>query len=105
MVARHFLVTGRVQGVGFRRFVQKQALALGLSGQVRNLDDGRVEILARAPDNSVMGAFEKLVAKGPMFASVSHLESKNVDATKALIGKMKDFEILEDGEAPWSIDG
>jgi acylphosphatase len=44
--ARRWLVSGRVQGVGFRYFVQGKANELGLSGWVRNLDDGRVEVYA-----------------------------------------------------------
>src|SRR4051794_8262622 len=45
-VARRYLVHGRVQGVGFRWFVQKQAERLGLKGYTRNLDDGSVEVYA-----------------------------------------------------------
>jgi acylphosphatase len=44
--ARRWLVTGRVQGVGFRAFVERTARDIGLSGWVRNLDDGRVEAYA-----------------------------------------------------------
>ncbi|MFZ0301461.1 MAG: acylphosphatase [Terracidiphilus sp.] len=42
----HFLVQGRVQGVGFRWFVQREASELGLQGWVRNTEDGHVEVLA-----------------------------------------------------------
>ena len=44
--ARRFFVAGRVQGVGYRYFVQELAQELGLRGYVRNLRDGRVEVLA-----------------------------------------------------------
>jgi acylphosphatase len=42
----HYLVKGRVQGVGFRWFVQREAATIGLRGWVRNTDDGHVEVLA-----------------------------------------------------------
>jgi acylphosphatase len=42
----HFLVKGRVQGVGFRWFVQQEASEIGLRGWVRNTDDGHVEVVA-----------------------------------------------------------
>ena len=42
----HYLIKGRVQGVGFRWFVQREAAELGLRGWVRNTDDGHVEIVA-----------------------------------------------------------
>lgn len=42
----HYLVKGRVQGVGFRWFVHREASAIGLHGWVRNTDDGEVEVVA-----------------------------------------------------------
>ena len=69
-VARRFVVTGRVQGVGFRNFVEHLAGKINVNGYVRNLRDGSVEVLA-------MGTPEKLQAlrrgleKGPMMARVS----------------------------------
>jgi acylphosphatase len=100
MVARHYLVDGRVQGVGFRRFVQKQAHGLGLVGKVRNLDDGRVEILARGSENN-MNDFERLIARGPALASVSKLSANRVESASALFDGETGFAILEDGETPW----
>ncbi|RSL16291.1 acylphosphatase [Edaphobacter aggregans] len=47
----HYLVKGRVQGVGFRWFVQREAAELGLRGWVRNTDDGHVEIVAAGEPN------------------------------------------------------
>ncbi|MBD3183980.1 acylphosphatase [Candidatus Poribacteria bacterium] len=57
MVQAHIFAHGRVQGVGFRYTVQKRASALALKGYVRNLRDGRVEILAQGSQERV----EKLV--------------------------------------------
>lgn len=47
------LVRGHVQGVGFRWWARSQAMALGLTGHARNLDDGRVEVVAQGPSGAV----------------------------------------------------
>jgi len=52
-MVRHFLVKGRVQGVGFRWFVHREAAALELHGWVRNTEDGHVEVLARGDAESL----------------------------------------------------
>ncbi len=65
-------VEGKVQGVGYRMFIYRQALLLDLEGYVRNLPDGRVEICATGEDETL----EKLVnmaRKGPPAAKVSSL--------------------------------
>ncbi|HEY0783678.1 MAG TPA: acylphosphatase [Thermoanaerobaculia bacterium] len=62
--ALHLTVSGRVQGVGFRWFVRQAGLALGLSGKVRNLADGRVEIEV-AGEEGALAAFRERVRQGP----------------------------------------
>ncbi|CAD6871827.1 acylphosphatase [Methylomonas fluvii] len=68
----HIIVKGRVQGVYFRAYTQKQAVKLNVKGFVRNLADGSVEIVANGHAEDV----QKLVAwchKGPMLAKVSEV--------------------------------
>lgn len=67
------MVSGRVQGVGFRRFVFEQAVKLGLKGWVRNLDSGQVEILASGDPQTLL-QFQTLVQKGPPRSKVDSLE-------------------------------
>jgi acylphosphatase len=59
----HFLVKGRVQGVGFRWFVQREAAELGLRGWVKNTDQGDVEIVA-AGDEAVLAELRVALRKG-----------------------------------------
>ncbi|GIX10296.1 acylphosphatase [Elioraea sp.] len=66
-------VSGRVQGVGFRAFAQRQADRLGVDGWVRNLPDGRVEALAAGEDEAV-AAFIEALRRGPAIARVSGVE-------------------------------
>ncbi len=69
----HLLVSGRVQGVGFRWSTQRQARQLGLGGYVRNLPRGDVEIVA-AGDDAQVDAFVRWVRVGPQGARVAQLK-------------------------------
>lgn len=71
----HAIIRGRVQGVGFRNFVFKQAVSLHLSGRVRNLPDGSVEVFANG-DRAVLMQLVELLWKGPLFAKVSDVYSQ-----------------------------
>jgi len=73
MLARRYLVHGRVQGVGFRWFVDRQARALKLTGYVRNLDAGQVEVLAEGEPTALEKLREQLV-RGPIGARVTAVE-------------------------------
>ena len=74
---RRFLVSGRVQGVGFRWFVRRAATGLGLDGLVRNLDDGRVEAVARGEEADLVRLAEQL-ARGPRDAHVTDVEISEI---------------------------
>jgi len=73
-VARRVLVSGRVQGVGYRDFARRAASALGLAGWVRNLRDGRVEALVEGEETGVAAFLERCRA-GPPAARVEALEA------------------------------
>ena len=64
IVARRFVVAGRVQGVGFRFFVEDAAQREGVSGYVRNLSDGRVEALVEG-DAEAVARVERALWSGP----------------------------------------
>ncbi len=79
------LVEGRVQGVGFRYFVEENALALGLDGWVRNRWDGKVELVAEGKKEML----EKLLAairRGPRAAFVSDVKTDWLPATGEFTG-------------------
>jgi len=68
--AKRFYVSGMVQGVGYRYFARRAALRLGLSGYVRNLSDGRVEVYAVGPA-AELEALGTDLRHGPSTATVS----------------------------------
>ena len=71
--ARRFLVRGRVQGVGFRWFVEREAHLLGIAGWVRNNADRSVEVLAIGSREQLLGLQSRLRA-GPRAARVDDVE-------------------------------
>ncbi len=87
ITARRYFVNGRVQGVGFRWFVERVATQLGVGGYTRNLGDGRVEVYA-------VGGAEKLnelngyLWKGPLGARVT-----SVEEVEAPVQEYSDFRI------------
>jgi acylphosphatase len=86
-VARRYFVRGRVQGVCFRGFVQKQANEIGMTGYARNLDDGRVEVYAigtPAEHDQLKG----YLWKGPALADV-----RGVDEQEAALEKSSGFRV------------
>lgn len=77
MTTMHAYVAGRVQGVYFRNWTRKQAQRLGLHGWVRNLRDGRVEVLAHGRDD-MLRELEKLLWQGPPLSRVDTVEITTV---------------------------
>jgi acylphosphatase len=70
MAKLRMIVEGRVQGVGFRWFVQRRGEALHLDGEVRNLPDGSLEVIAAGPPGT-LEALRDAVAEGPSAARVA----------------------------------
>jgi acylphosphatase len=85
--ARRFIVHGRVQGVGFRWFVQRQASSLGLTGYVKNLADGGVEVRA-AGERKQIDTLRDHLREGPIGSAVT-----SVDETDAPAESWRKFEI------------
>jgi acylphosphatase len=71
--AKRYLVRGRVQGVGFRWFVEREAHILGIAGWVRNNHDGSVEVLAQGTRDQLSGLHSRL-REGPRAARVDEVD-------------------------------
>ena len=74
----HCFVSGRVQGVCFRMSTSQQAKILGLTGWVRNLEDGRVEVMASGED-ALIEELRRWLTQGPGMAQVINLECNFTD--------------------------
>ncbi len=81
--ARRFLVRGRVQGVGFRWFVERAARILGVAGWVRNNADGAVEVLAQGTREQLSGLRTRL-QQGPRAARVDNVDESEANLTQGL---------------------
>jgi acylphosphatase len=81
-VARRFVISGRVQGVGFRYFTQDTALREGVTGWVRNLADGRVEALVEG-DVEAVTRVERALRMGPRSARVDRVYVDDENPTGA----------------------
>jgi len=78
MPARRWLVSGRVQGVGFRAFCVRAATSLELDGWVRNLSDGGVEVIATG-DVEALDRLGDALRRGPAYARVDHVDASAPD--------------------------
>jgi acylphosphatase len=85
-MVRYFLVKGRVQGVGFRWFVHREAAELGLRGWVRNTETGHVEVLASG-DPEILAELKAALRKGSRGSRVDAvLEQELDDSEDATLG-------------------
>ena len=85
-----FVVSGHVQGVYFRASTQAQARQLGLRGQVRNLPDGRVEVVAAGPADAI-DALAAWLAIGPDAARVDRVEREALTDARGIPDR---FEVV-----------
>ena len=84
-------VYGRVQGVGYRQFVHRAAMCLGLAGYVRNEDcDGSVEVLAEGPLDQ-LGTLVKRLNSGPLMSRVEFVETR----WESFSGAFTEFQIRQ----------
>lgn len=74
--AKRYYVSGTVQGVGYRYFAERTAAQLGITGYVRNLGDGRVEVYAIGPADSLASLRQRL-ERGPIGASVEKVTEED----------------------------
>ena len=88
-VRTHIFISGRVQGVFFRQFIQEKTQELGLFGWVKNLDDDKVEAVIEGDKEKI----EKILIylkKGPLLAKVENIEI----SYEQYQGEFKEFSIL-----------
>ena len=79
MTARKFIISGSVQGVGYRFFAQRAAARHQVRGYVKNLGDGRAELLAEGEEKSVENFKHDLIA-GPTSSKVEYIEETVLEA-------------------------
>jgi acylphosphatase len=79
---RRFVITGRVQGVGFRWFVEREAALIGIRGWVRNREDGSVEVMATASREQLHSLRRKL-QQGPRAARVDQVQEASAPFLEA----------------------
>ena len=92
MIGKQYLISGRVQGVFYRRFAKRAADELSVVGWARNLADGQVEVHAFGTEEQLTAYLAEL-QKGPEAADVKDIVVKDIQAED-----MHDFEIKEDGK-------
>ncbi|MES0488560.1 MAG: acylphosphatase [Leptospirales bacterium] len=92
MEARHYIIMGKVQGVGYRFFVQNIARELALVGWVQNMPDGNVECAVMGNDQE-LEIFEKKIRKGPPLSRVVNMQRDKLSPYE--MDPSEDFEIRQ----------
>jgi len=85
MKTYHYLVSGRVQGVAFRHYTVREAEKWGISGTVRNLSNGDVEVVAQGDEPAIV-QFESFLHIGPRSASVEKVEREVLESQEIFRG-------------------
>ena len=80
MIARKYLISGQVQGVGYRYFAQRSSAKHQVRGYVKNLEDGSVEVLVEGSAKAVE-AFRQDLAAGPHHSRVGQIEELVIEPT------------------------
>ncbi len=91
LVRAHVWVEGRVQGVAYRHFARTSAVRLGVTGWVRNLPDGRVEVVAEGPARDVEAFLDRL-REGPSLARIDGFDVRREPATEEFEGFRVDVD-------------
>ncbi|UGQ16612.1 acylphosphatase [Borrelia sp. RT5S] len=76
MCKYQYFFSGKVQGVGFRFFAEQIAVKMGIKGFVKNLEDGRVELVAFFDNKTQIGPFEESLKKGNGYLKIERMEKK-----------------------------
>ncbi|MBT4760142.1 MAG: acylphosphatase [Bdellovibrionaceae bacterium] len=98
-VCKHIVVTGKVQGVGFRYYTKKFADAFKLEGWTRNLSSGEVEILAKGDLPCVLNFLQK-ISYGPSFSRVDSTKVMDIELFTGNLNNL--YEIKPDGDQLWA---
>ena len=75
--ATRLFISGTVQGIFFRKFIEEKARQLKLNGLVRNLEDGSVEIIIEGQDNPIMEMID-ITKKGSLHSKIEHIEYREI---------------------------
>lgn len=91
-----YLITGDVQGVGYRRFALRKAVEFKVLGWTRNLEDGRVEVMAQG-EEEILNNFLTELRQGPPAAKIHNIEIRNFPGPI----RYTSFEVWPDGKGTW----